>query len=69
MSRHLQFRVQGFGFDPIYIEMKWCGRLLASFAMCVLMHAAAHGAESRPAWQAEWERTVKAAEAEGQLTV
>ena len=27
------------------------------------------GAESKPAWQANWERTVKAAEAEGQLTV
>lgn len=26
-------------------------------------------AESKPGWQAEWERTVKAAEAEGQLTI
>jgi iron(III) transport system substrate-binding protein len=29
----------------------------------------AHTAESKPAWQTEWERTVKAAEEEGQLTV
>ena len=28
-----------------------------------------HAAESTPTWQAEWERTVKAAEDEGQLTV
>ncbi|HKY10007.1 MAG TPA: hypothetical protein VJQ55_17295, partial [Candidatus Binatia bacterium] len=28
-----------------------------------------HGAEPPAAWQASWERTVKAAEAEGQLTV
>jgi iron(III) transport system substrate-binding protein len=30
---------------------------------------AAQAAESKPSWQAEWERTVKAAEEEGQLTV
>jgi iron(III) transport system substrate-binding protein len=28
-----------------------------------------HAAETQPTWQAEWERTVKAAEEEGQLTV
>ena len=28
-----------------------------------------HAADSKPSWQTEWERTVKAAEAEGQLTV
>jgi iron(III) transport system substrate-binding protein len=28
-----------------------------------------HAADSKSSWQAEWERTVKAAEAEGQLTV
>ena len=31
--------------------------------------ATAHSAESKPNWQTEWERTVKAAEEEGQLTV
>ncbi len=44
-------------------------RLLAGFAMCLTIDVAVYGAESRPAWQANWERTVKAAEAEGQLTV
>lgn len=31
--------------------------------------ASLHAGESRPGWQVEWERTVKAAEAEGQLTI
>ena len=31
--------------------------------------ATADSAESKPSWQTEWERTVKAAEEEGQLTV
>ncbi len=35
----------------------------------MVIEVAANGAESRPAWQVEWERTVAAAEAEGQLTV
>ena len=43
--------------------------LFASLALCFVIEVAAHGAESRPAWQVEWERTVNAAEAEGQLTV
>ena len=44
-------------------------RLLAGFAMCLAIAVTVYGAESRPAWQTNWERTVKAAEAEGQLTV
>jgi iron(III) transport system substrate-binding protein len=39
--------------------------IILCFSACGLVHAA----ESKPAWQAEWERTVKAAEEEGQLTV
>ena len=31
--------------------------------------ATANAAESKPNWQAEWERTLRAAEEEGQLTV
>ena len=31
--------------------------------------AAARAAESRPTWQVEWEKTLKAAEAEGEVTV
>lgn len=31
--------------------------------------SAGRAAESKPGWQVEWERTVKAAEAEGQLTI
>ena len=70
MRQRLASRVQGFGFDPICIAMNmFVGRLFVSFAICLAIDVAAHGAESRPAWQAEWERTVKAAEAEGQLTV
>jgi iron(III) transport system substrate-binding protein len=44
-------------------------KLLAGFAMCLAIAVPVYGAESQPAWQANWERTVKAAEAEGQLTV
>jgi iron(III) transport system substrate-binding protein len=43
--------------------------LFVSLALCLIIEVAAQGAESRPAWQVEWERTVNAAEAEGQLTV
>jgi ABC-type glycerol-3-phosphate transport system substrate-binding protein len=57
-------------FDPKSAAVNLLGRrLLAAFAMCLPIAAAVYGAESRPAWQANWERTVKAAEAEGQLTV
>jgi iron(III) transport system substrate-binding protein len=39
-------------------------------ALILLISAiGASAAESKPGWQVEWERTVKAAEAEGQLTV
>ena len=45
--------------------------LTGLFLLAVLCCAAipAFAAESKPTWQAEWERTVKAAEEEGQLTV
>ena len=70
MRHGLASRIQGFGFDPIYVAMNtFVGRLFVSFAICVAIGVAADSAESPPAWQAEWERTVKAAEAEGQLTV
>jgi iron(III) transport system substrate-binding protein len=39
------------------------------FCLCGLVHQAASGAEARPAWQAEWEKTVKAAEDEGALVI
>ena len=41
--------------------------MLLAVLCCAVIPAFA--AESKPAWQAEWERTVKAAEEEGQLTV
>ena len=37
--------------------------------LSICLSAFAHAAESKPTWQTEWERTVKAAEEEGQLTV
>ena len=43
--------------------------LLSVLVLFICSSAFAHAAESKPAWQAEWERTVKAAEEEGQLTV
>ena len=48
------------------------GKLLTrilSFLLVAFWVATAHAADSKPNWQAEWERTVKAAEEEGQLTV
>ena len=45
------------------LKNKW----LVVFVFCLT--AVAHAAESKPTWQAEWERTVKAAEEEGQLTI
>ena len=70
MRHGLASRIQGFGFDPIYVAMNmFIGRLFVSFAICLVIDVAADSAESRPAWQSEWKRTVKAAEAEGQLTV
>jgi hypothetical protein len=36
---------------------------------CFGFSVSSHAAEAKPSWQAEWERTVKAAEEEGQLTV
>lgn len=48
--------------------MSWTKIILAAAWVCCFT-IAGHAAESRPAWQVEWERTVKAAEEEGQLTV
>ena len=42
---------------------------LYGLIVCLWSGGFSHAAESKPAWQAEWERTVKAAEEEGQLTV
>src|SRR6266545_974585 len=48
-------------------------KLLTNFSF-TLLHlligsAAARAAESRPAWQVEWEKTMRAAEAEGEVAV
>jgi iron(III) transport system substrate-binding protein len=48
------------------MKYRTCLLLLAGFCGVAI---SAFAAESKPAWQAEWERTVKAAEDEGQLTV
>ena len=45
-------------------RLAWYGIIL-----CLWSSGFSQAAESKPAWQAEWERTVKAAEEEGQLTV
>ncbi|MGZ9125889.1 MAG: hypothetical protein ACXW48_22890, partial [Candidatus Binatia bacterium] len=42
---------------------------LYGLILCLSSNGFSHAAEPKPAWQAEWERTVKAAEEEGQLTV
>ncbi len=42
---------------------------LYGLILCLWSSGFSDAAESKPAWQAEWERTVKAAEEEGQLTV
>ena len=46
---------------------------LFGVSIILLLHFVANGAgragESRPAWQVEWEKTLKAAEAEGEVTV
>ena len=47
-------------------------KVLASFFLLPFLWSfisLSHAADSKPSWQTEWERTVKAAEAEGQLTV
>ncbi|HEY3303628.1 MAG TPA: extracellular solute-binding protein [Candidatus Binatia bacterium] len=45
--------------------------MIAAFAICLLLLTGASGltAESKPAWQIEWETTVAAAEREGQLSL
>ncbi|HYJ14258.1 MAG TPA: extracellular solute-binding protein [Candidatus Limnocylindria bacterium] len=45
-------------------RLAWYGIIL-----CLWSSGFSQASESKPAWQAEWERTVKAAEEEGQLTV
>ncbi|HSQ11983.1 MAG TPA: hypothetical protein VLM90_03165, partial [Candidatus Deferrimicrobium sp.] len=42
---------------------------LLLISWCVLFGGVAHAAESKPAWQIEWEKTVEAAKKEGQVTV
>lgn len=70
MKRRLGSLVYGLALDPLYIARTlFVGELFAGLAICLAFAASAGGAELRPAWQAEWDRTVKAAEAEGQLTV
>jgi len=47
--------------------MSYLTKVFAVLLYCSIRSV--HAAESKPGWQAEWERTVKAAEAEGQLTI
>ena len=42
---------------------------LYGLILCLWVSCFSHAAEFKSAWQVEWERTVKAAEEEGQLTV
>src|SRR6266699_3569469 len=42
---------------------------LYGLILCLWSSGFCHAAESKPGWHAEWERTVKAAEEEGLLTV
>lgn len=44
-------------------------RLLFFLCVFLLNGAVALAAESKPAWQVEWEKTVAAAEKEGQLAI
>ncbi len=44
-------------------------KLISAATLLVSIGNVSYAAESKPAWQTEWERTVKAAEEEGQLTV
>lgn len=43
--------------------------IIAAVGCLLVARASAHAAESKASWQAEWERTVKTAEAEGHLTI
>ena len=43
--------------------------LTAAFIVVMLSAIASHGGEARPAWQQEWDKTVQAAKAEGQVTI
>jgi iron(III) transport system substrate-binding protein len=42
---------------------------ISTFCLSALLPNSSIGAESRPPWQAEWEKTVKAAEEEGALVI
>ena len=55
-------------FVQLEIFMKHLTGLLSLAVLCCAV-IPAFAADPKPAWQAEWERTVKAAEEEGQLTV
>ena len=43
--------------------------LTAGFIVVMLSAIASHGGEARPGWQQEWDKTVQAAKAEGQVTI
>ncbi len=43
--------------------------LTAGFIVVMLSAIASHGGEARPVWQQEWDKTVQAAKAEGQVTI
>src|SRR5258706_10351250 len=48
------------------VKFKFC-LSLALFSLCIA--GAARAGEPRAAWQVEWEKTLKAAEAEGEVSV
>ena len=39
------------------------------FCLCIISLNSSGAADSRPAWQVEWDKTVKAAEEEGALVI
>lgn len=45
------------------------GALAVAVAIQMLLVLSATGAETKPAWQVEWEKTIKAAEKEGQVVI
>jgi iron(III) transport system substrate-binding protein len=45
------------------------GKTLLLVLLCIVLGDAAQAAESKPAWQVEWERTLEAAKKEGQVSV
>jgi ABC-type glycerol-3-phosphate transport system substrate-binding protein len=45
------------------------GKSLLLILLCVFFGGAVQAAESKPAWQVEWEKTLEAAKKEGQVAV